>query len=203
MLMTDARLDYAHPYLRVAAEAGLDEITGVFGQMCKKALDDMKADGFDESQVFFQRSFDVRYLGQEHTINVMLPDGALKQKSLDDLKDTFESLHRARYAFTLEGVPVELVFARVVSVARITRPTLKKPEHAGKSPDRALVSKNSRVYLEGAWQPIPIYRRERLQAGNQVTGPAIVSEAASATVLYSGQTLTVDPYGNLVIDTGV
>ncbi len=35
-----------------------------------------------------------------------------------------------------------------------------------------------------------------------VEGPAIVEEPTTATVLYPGQTLQVDPYGNLIVETG-
>jgi N-methylhydantoinase A len=45
----------------------------------------------------------------------------------------------------------------------------------------------------------PIFDRARLLAGNRLAGPALVEEHASTTVVFPGDALTVDEYGNLVI----
>jgi N-methylhydantoinase A len=47
---------------------------------------------------------------------------------------------------------------------------------------------------------MPTYAREALLAGNRIDGPALVEEHASTTVVLPGDRLTVDDYGNLVID---
>ena len=50
---------------------------------------------------------------------------------------------------------------------------------------------------------MPIYDRERLRAGDQITGPALIEEAASVTMVDAGHRLTVDAFGHLLIDTTV
>jgi len=42
-------------------------------------------------------------------------------------------------------------------------------------------------------------RRAELLAGNKISGPALIEEHASTTVLMPGDRMTVDAYGNLVI----
>ena len=49
------------------------------------------------------------------------------------------------------------------------------------------------------WLDTPIYRRAQLPPGRSITGPAIVEEMSATVVMQPGQTLTVDPIGNLVI----
>ena len=44
-----------------------------------------------------------------------------------------------------------------------------------------------------------VYRREQLRPGHVVEGPAIVDEGVTRTVIHTGQSLTVDELGNLVI----
>ena len=41
-----------------------------------------------------------------------------------------------------------------------------------------------------------------LLAGNKISGPALIEEHASTTVLMPGDKMTVDAYGNLVIAVG-
>jgi N-methylhydantoinase A len=49
---------------------------------------------------------------------------------------------------------------------------------------------------------VPTWRRERLLAGHEIDGPAIVDQLDSTTVILSGQRATVDPFGTLVIEEG-
>jgi N-methylhydantoinase A len=58
------------------------------------------------------------------------------------------------------------------------------------------------VYFDGAWLMTPIYARERLHAGDSLTGPALVTEYSSTTVLPPNCNLRVDGYGAMVIRVG-
>jgi N-methylhydantoinase A len=44
--------------------------------------------------------------------------------------------------------------------------------------------------------------RDLLRAGNKIAGPALIEEHASTTVVFPGDTLSVDRFGNLVIEIG-
>jgi N-methylhydantoinase A len=54
----------------------------------------------------------------------------------------------------------------------------------------------------GGFISVPLYTRTRLLAGNRITGPALVEEHASTTVLAPGDVLTVDRFANLDITIG-
>ena len=45
----------------------------------------------------------------------------------------------------------------------------------------------------------PIYEREALGAGDEFSGPAIIEEWNTTTVVYPDQNVAVDTYGNLII----
>jgi len=49
-------------------------------------------------------------------------------------------------------------------------------------------------------ESVPTWRRERLLAGHEIDGPAIVDQLDSTTVILAGQRATVDPFGTLVIE---
>jgi N-methylhydantoinase A len=55
------------------------------------------------------------------------------------------------------------------------------------------------VWFDGARHDTPIYRRERLAAGLQFEGPAIVEQLDSTTVVEPGDRVEVDRDGNLII----
>jgi N-methylhydantoinase A len=58
------------------------------------------------------------------------------------------------------------------------------------------------VYYEsdagGTWHAARIYQREKLLAGNRISGPAIIDEISATTVLYPGDRVTVHSSGNLI-----
>jgi N-methylhydantoinase A len=58
------------------------------------------------------------------------------------------------------------------------------------------------VILEDAAHPVdcPVYRRERLAAASKLSGPCIIEEYASTTVLFAGDVMTVAPTGELIIE---
>ena len=54
-------------------------------------------------------------------------------------------------------------------------------------------------FRRGGFRDTATYRRSALLAGNRIKGPALIEEHASTTVLMTGDAMTVDPYGNLLI----
>jgi len=52
----------------------------------------------------------------------------------------------------------------------------------------------------GGYVETPIYDRTTLLAGNRMTGPGLIEEHASTTVVHPGDVVEVDAFGNLVID---
>ena len=58
------------------------------------------------------------------------------------------------------------------------------------------------VYLDRNFVKCRIYDRQKLSCGNIIYGPAIIEEPFHNTVVMAGQSLTVDKFGNLIINTG-
>jgi N-methylhydantoinase A len=55
------------------------------------------------------------------------------------------------------------------------------------------------VYFEQARLDTRIFARQRLQPGDCITGPAIVEEFGSTTVVNPGLEARVDQFGNLLL----
>ena len=47
-----------------------------------------------------------------------------------------------------------------------------------------------------------IYDRAKLRSGDRFDGPAVVQQFDSTTVILAGMSCVVDPWGNLIIETG-
>ena len=140
----------------------------------------------------FERSVDLRYRGQGYELN--LPYGP-------DPAEAFHQLHLQRFGFCDRKRSLEIVTLRVR--LRIPGPAFSptpQPEIEGDGANARI--RERPVYFDGGWLETPIYVRQLLRAGDFLTGPALVTEYSSTTVLPPDCNLRVDGYGAMVIRVG-
>lgn len=143
-----------------------------------------------------QRFAQLRYVGQEHTLEVPLPGGAIDAGLLQELRARFDLSSEETYAFSLT-TPVEMVEARVsVSVpAGLSGWSL---ESAG----RPLELRPRLVDFDeyGGRQTCAVVERSGFDEGDVLRGPCIVEEPATTTLVLPGQMARRDELGNLVVE---
>jgi N-methylhydantoinase A len=61
------------------------------------------------------------------------------------------------------------------------------------------VTTRQAFFEETDWVECPVYQREALAAGQQLSGPAIVVETGSTTVIAPGDRGEIDELGNIII----
>ena len=54
----------------------------------------LEGSGLLSRDISYQRTADMRYVGQGHEVSVSLPDGTLEAKQLDRISEIFESTYR-------------------------------------------------------------------------------------------------------------
>ena len=78
------------------------------------------------------------------------------------------------------------------------KPPQRKIARGRKAPAAAAVGGKRKVYFGGRFHPTQVFWRPALLAGNRITGPALIEEYASTTLLLPGDMLEVDAFGNLM-----
>jgi N-methylhydantoinase A len=96
------------------------------------------------------------------------------------------------------GEPVEIVSYRLQAIGRVPRVEMRRFAAAGRRAEDALRGRRA-VRLDGRTIQCPIYRRERLDVGVAIAGPAVIEQFDCTTVLYPGQVARVDEFRNLVV----
>jgi 5-oxoprolinase (ATP-hydrolysing) len=154
-----------------------------------QAVNAVVGEGLREDEVVVRRRIvNLRYFGQEATL-------AIEYEAGIDLHDAFEKRYHERYGHTPEARPVEVESLRVVASARPLEESVSPP--ASESP--AAPVKVTRAWSGGAYREAPVYEREQLVAGSRFTGPALVWERHSATVVEDGWDGRMDGAGALVL----
>ena len=152
------------------------------------------------------RFLDMRYAGQEHSVTVEA-DGELSAARLTTL---FHSAHDRAYSFSIPDGRIEVTVLAVqaeLDVHLVGFPKFEPPQVT--SPQVTLSERPSRrVYLSphaaaaserGAWSDCPVFERHRLEPGWSASGPALIEESGSTTVVHPGHHITVSADGILCI----
>ena len=159
------------------------------------------AEATEGATVTLLRSADMRYAGQEHTVNVPVPMGDCDETLVAEIERRFHELHEQLYTFRQDS-PVEFVNFRLTAFGTVSKPELRKISENGGS-DAVLKGKREVDFDELGRRESSIYERDLLGAGAVLVGPAIVEEPAASTVVFPDQRLRVDEYGCLIIETEV
>jgi N-methylhydantoinase A len=182
------------------------QLDGVDWDHVNAILDDMTAQGeailarsgVPEAEREHLRQADVRYAGQGHEIRIELPAGRLGADSLGSIRQTFETVYRGLFGRTGPDVPLEAVSWRVIASG--PRPSVKLSATSSTGGD---ARKGERLVYFPEWNEhrrVPVYDRYLLAAGTALSGPAIIEERESTTVVGPGAGVQVDAARNLSIE---
>jgi N-methylhydantoinase A len=156
--------------------------------------------GIAESAREVQCEVDVRYYRQGHALQQSLDAAMLRRDGLAGLGERFDEQHQQLYGFNLANALREVVSARAIAIGHTPRPAVECLEDAlTTDPAEARISLSHEAYFDGQLRPTTIYDRDRLKAGHQVPGPAIIVEMDSTSLVEPGWQATIDKHANILI----
>lgn len=199
MLMTDLRHDYIQTRVVKFNPETLESLMAIVEEMKQTAYRQLAEEGIERRAVRFDATFDMRYLGQEHTVPTPVPLGKGEGKTLSTIEKRFRGLHYKLYDFTLTD-PLEVVNVHVTAFGRV-----KKPVMTPWVPPRGAKAKRGgsrKIVTEAGAKRVKVYERDGLKVGAAVRGPGVIEEPTSTTILRDGNRMKVDRFGNLVVGVG-
>jgi N-methylhydantoinase A len=171
----------------VLADFSGDALRQELQQLAAGGLQELIAEGVAAADIETDFSLDLRYQGQSYTLN-------LPWQGLAATSSAFHMAHEQRYGHRLAAA-VELVNLRCGLQA--SPPQLHLPLLADSPADS---HEPRRASLAGVSEPVPVWSRSALYAGQVFTGPALVTETVATTWLPAGWCCRVDAVGNLLLE---
>ncbi|MBT9291555.1 hydantoinase/oxoprolinase family protein [Prosthecodimorpha staleyi] len=202
MLVSNLRRDFVQTLFARLDQAPFDVFDTIFADMRGRGEAEIRAAAGGPVAVDFVQSADMRYVGQEHAVEVTIARDLFDRRDIAGIKRRFDEVHQQRYGYASPDERAEIVSLRVSVVGEIDKPNLAPIDRAGDpSPEVALIDRRPVEFgVLGGRILTPIYHRDRLTAGHVVDGPALIQEYASTTVVAPGDRVTVDALGNLQIE---
>jgi N-methylhydantoinase A len=203
-LHADLRYDRVATWFAKLKDVSFDQLRDIWAELIEQGREALSASQVPVRDVEITYLADMRYVGQEHSVTLEVADDVLSSGDRDLLKQLFDAVHERRYGTCAPQEPAEITALRATVIGVMRRPALASAgTKAGPDPRAAERTKRPVYFRESSgFVEVPVYDRGRLRYGNVISGPALVEEHASTTVLFSGDRLEVDTLGNLVIDVG-
>jgi N-methylhydantoinase A len=146
-----------------------------------------------------RRSALMRYRGQGHEIAVELPVRAFTAADRTTIRELFEAAYRRLYSRPIPGVEIEILSWVIalaapaqgaLGAAAETKSTMPKPRARRPVFDPA----------SGEFLDVPIYWRPDLTPGARVSGPAVIAENDTSTVVSPQFDAQIDRFGYIELN---
>jgi len=162
----------------------LEAVNGLLAAMSEEASAVVAQASFG-AQTQERRVAYMRYVGQGHEIAVPLPVRSLILTDIASIREAYDAEYTLFYDRPVPGTDIEIL-SFAVTVATIPEPSSHQPLSA--SPHRAepVRSQKVRDTGTGAVGNWPVYDRDRLRAGAEFSGPAIIAEGQTSTLIGAG-----------------
>jgi len=197
MLVAEPTRDYSKTVLRrldSEGEGGDSWLDASLEPLYERASADLQSEGHEASQLQFHPSLDLRYEGQSHELTISYQKSASRS-----VAEQFHAAHELRYGYRRPQAAVEVVNLRLAAMAPGTPLPLSRAEATHTDAASACIG-DKLVWFDNQERVTKMYDRSKLRSGHCFTGPALIVQYDSTTVVPPLWQVRVDEIGNLLVE---
>jgi len=201
MLMTELRTDYTATEIKLLSEDNLPRVTRLLDTLETQAHEWFAQEVTNGERTSLRRVIDIRYRGQNYELGEEVPQGSPDSSWLRQVADNFHDAHERRFGYNNPDETIELVTFRIEARVEVPQASFTHFEEEP-SPLALEPAAYRRVYLPEHKDYIecPVYERRDLQPGHQLTGPCVIEQYDSTTLVLPNQMVSTSP--SLALTTG-
>jgi len=190
MLMADIVKDFSKTVMLKQNNVDVKTCQKLFLPLEKRSYNELENEGAATCHIDVKKYLDMRYVGQSYEI--LVPFDA-------DFIETFHNLHKKRYGYCNKNLKVEIVNIRIRAIGFNKKPVFKKNKLKNSKPlcDAQIGERD--VIFESSSLKTPVFARQKLECGNIIKGPLVLTEYSSTIVVPPFAACMVDEYENIVI----
>jgi N-methylhydantoinase A len=198
LLYADVEHHFVKTYFKTFRELDLDALNGILEGLWEEGRSQLRDEGFADDSHEVVTQVDMKYEGQVSELTVYLPPGTVTPENLKKLSDSFEEEHERTYGYRTDA-PFQLVNLRVI--ARGLSKESRIPDQLDIPSTTNGVQSERPVYFGPGHGFIdaPIISRGSL-SDKAMSGPLIIEEYDSTTVVPPGWKASIDQWRDVVLD---
>ncbi|MGE3702710.1 MAG: hydantoinase/oxoprolinase family protein [Hyphomicrobiaceae bacterium] len=196
LLAARSKIDVALTRLVEIDKSSSPTIAAIYEELAALARPDVQRLGLSDSDVVWVRYAYMRYRGQGHERKIDLPPGPIDDAYAGTVIASFNDAYRKNYGYLDPGAVVEAVDWYLVASASV-----KPGSVPAEDPKGATAAGSRQAYFPevGGYTDCRVVSRYGLAHGDRITGPAVIEERESTTVVLPGDVATVSANGSIVV----
>ncbi|MCK4712055.1 MAG: hydantoinase/oxoprolinase family protein [Marinosulfonomonas sp.] len=200
-VVADLRHDYVRTVNRPLGTLDAADIHAIFAEQIAHGEAPINKEKIELIGIRHQYSVDMQFIGQTHLLRVDLDSAT---PDVAELQARFEQVYYDRFHVQLDEISANLVNVNTSVIG--TRPPLDLSLLIDPAKRRVAVADaqtaTRRVMFNGVWHDTPIYWRDHLPIEAEITGPAVIEQMDTTTVIEPNDVAKGDAQGNIIITIG-
>ena len=197
-LVSPVRIDLAKSMPRLIDQVSDAERDALLDGLRSEGRRVLQAAGVPDGDIVFRYGVDARYAGQGNEITIWVGEGESWPATAAEVTSAFEAEYRRIYGMAIPDVAVEAITWRLSASATTS---IVEPDDAVAVSAAAVEPKSTRPMVFGRGVDpvdVAVYDRASLGAGARFSGPAVVEERETTSVIRPGWNVEVAGDGSLI-----
>jgi len=194
-LLVDIRHDLSTMFTGIAADADTEALEKLYTSLESEAMARLRQERVADENALLQRQISMRYLGQWRSLSVSIGSGS---DALAVAVETFHEQHEREFAFSQKDQPVEVYQLHLTAIGKTPKPSFKPAVELNADPGTP--RERRPIYFgDLGWVDTPVFDRDDMPAGAMFSGPAVIDQFDSTTVVPPNTTAVIDEWMNILI----
>ena len=206
LLTTDHKYDAIKTEFQIEGNIDFKKLNTDFNAMEEDLSRQFASQGVDLDQMKFIKSGDFRYAGQGYELRIDIDSKEINELNMKDIFEKFHQNHLVEYGQNYPDSPIELVNARVTGIGKMPKISNNKLNNSTeRNFQKALVKNDKCTFrVEGVLKAYDTKYliRDLLPISENFSGPAIIFQKDTTTVVPPNCSFTQEESGNLFISIG-
>ena len=191
MLQTDIRRDLTVNFYQNFQSLEQKKLLESYNKLKEEASDLLKSENVSESDMKFNLTADMRYIGQEYYVNVDLTEPF----NLEDINKNFHNTYKKQYGHSTPEGPCEFINLRLIALGKIQ----KSGSIKSASEDINIENTKREVIFNQKAHQADVLSRQKIKTNDKFKGPVVIEESTATTVVPPNYNIVKDDFGNIII----
>ncbi len=200
-LHSDIKNEFSRTVIRTTDKIDRSEIKAILDGLGEQAHAWLEHENIAAKNQRINYQIDLRYYRQGYEFPIDIESKSLdSEQGFQKILDDFQDAHEKNYGFRTAHL-IEVVNLRAVGIGIVAKLELSKSRSGGPNAQdsaKAVIGKD-KIYCKGKFVNATVYDRYALKPGNHLSGPAVITQKDTTTLILPKHYGRVDAYQNILI----
>jgi 5-oxoprolinase (ATP-hydrolysing) len=200
MALADVVHESQEPCGLIFDSINVHAIKSLLDKLSNVCIEQLKLQGFNKENIVLEPYLHLRYNGTDCALMISPEKDGEDVPSYGNFMSSFLKRYQKEFGFTLENRVVIVDDIRVRGCGKAKIP--EEPDIPDAKENNPEPIKISKVFFDNQWHDSKLYKRENLQSGHKIYGPAVIIDKLSTIVVEPNCEALITKKGDIIINMG-